>query len=179
MARKVFSKYQGPPATDLAPDDDCTMRFLSWWFRACTFGYIEIAWVNHWSGQPTLFKRFDLADIAEAAAFAAHTNAQPGVSMYFRAATVRPSSVYTSDTDIMQVPGVRSVTPTKPGASNGAPASSCLARPISEPAPFRTSAGNSGGGPTHRSLIRAWCAPSIRRSSKRQVQTLRRPIRRG
>jgi hypothetical protein len=90
---------------DLEPDDAAIYNFLREWFRGCNRGVIEFGWTDEHNGQLTKFRRFELDDLHAAARFAAETNAKPGVSVYFRPATVRPNSHYTADRDIVQVPG--------------------------------------------------------------------------
>jgi hypothetical protein len=97
--------YTGPTTTELEPNDDDMHRFLSWWFGACNRGYIEFGWTDTRTGTPSLFRRFDLADIAEAVRFAAETNSRPGANLYVRAATIRPDTQYTHDSDVIQIPG--------------------------------------------------------------------------
>jgi hypothetical protein len=97
--------YAGPLQTDLEPDDDTIFRFLNWWFQECSQGAIELCWRDPPTGRWDLVRRVDLADKNEAALFAAETNARPGASMYFRAATVRTDRLHTTDKDIVQIPG--------------------------------------------------------------------------
>jgi hypothetical protein len=100
-----MATYAGPSSTELTPDDDCIHRFLTWWFRHCNRGFIEVGWTDPATGRLNLFRRFDLNDKAEAANFAATTNATPGANIYLRAATVRPETQFTRDDDIVQIPG--------------------------------------------------------------------------
>ncbi|HJU20603.1 MAG TPA: AAA family ATPase [Stellaceae bacterium] len=96
--------YTGPTEIDLAADPDIIRDFLHWWFGACNQGYVELGWTDQ-AGAITLFRRFPLSAIDEAARFAAETNGRCGNSMYFRGATVRPDSANTHDTDVLQIPG--------------------------------------------------------------------------
>jgi hypothetical protein len=99
--------YTGPRTTELEPDDDAMLRFLSWWFGACNRGLIEIIAVNPKHGAPNQWERFDLHDIAEAVRRAASANTRPGVNIYFRSATVivDDKNKATRDTHVVQIPG--------------------------------------------------------------------------
>jgi hypothetical protein len=90
---------------DLVPDDDGMFRFLGRWFAGCDRGVIELGWTDERDGKLRLFRRFELDEIEKATRFAAETNARPGCSLYFRAATVKPDTQYTHDGDVVQSPG--------------------------------------------------------------------------
>ena len=90
---------------DLEPADDVMFEFLTIWFSGCNRGVIELGWTDAREGKLNLYRRFELDDIAAAARFAAETNARPGCSVYLRPATVQPTSKFTRDSDVVQIPG--------------------------------------------------------------------------
>jgi hypothetical protein len=92
-------------AGGLEPDDDTMHRFLTWWFEKCNRGYVELGWTSPSTGAITLFRRFDLNELAEGARFAAMTNAREGVNMYYRPATIDATVKYTQDSNVVQLPG--------------------------------------------------------------------------
>jgi hypothetical protein len=105
MVSGMSNPYTGPRQTTLEPNDDVMFRFMHWWFERCTAGGIEICWRDPANGRWDLIKRFALDDINAAARFAADVNAIPGCSVFFRAATVQFTSLYTTDADVVQIPG--------------------------------------------------------------------------
>jgi hypothetical protein len=97
--------YAGPAETGLEPDDDAAYRFLSWWFKDCNKGVVELCWTGA-SGQPTEFRRFD--DIGQLVRIACELNEAPGVNVYIRAATIALSldeRRHTTDADVALLPG--------------------------------------------------------------------------
>ena len=97
--------YAGPAETGLEPDDDAAYRFLSWWFKDCNRGVIELCWTGV-SGKPTEFRRFD--DIGQLVRIACELNEAPGVNVYIRAATIALSldeRRHTTDHDVALLPG--------------------------------------------------------------------------
>jgi hypothetical protein len=100
-------EYTGPQETTLQPDEDMMTDHLGSWFGNIMEGQIDIGWMNTERGGITNFKRFDVGDFDEAAAFAAKTNAVPGQSVYYRPAVVKPDApAYVKDADVMIAPGV-------------------------------------------------------------------------
>jgi KaiC/GvpD/RAD55 family RecA-like ATPase len=102
-----MAKYTGPSTTDCAPNEAMMTDHLGSWFGNVREGQIDIGWMNIEKGGITNFKRFDVGDFDEAAAFAAKTNAVPGQSVYYRPAVVKPDAPqYVKDEDVMIAPGV-------------------------------------------------------------------------
>jgi hypothetical protein len=90
----------------LRPNTDDMYDFLSWWFKDCNRGQIELGWLDPQTKILNRFRRFDLTEIEECAAFAADTNAQAGANMYFRASTISETAgTFTTDADFRQAPG--------------------------------------------------------------------------
>lgn len=102
----MAAPYQGPTETGLMPDRDCAWAFLSWWFKRCTLGLVEIGWMNPVTGGLTAFQRFALEDESILDAIVA-INSVPGQSIYVRACTIAPDTPAGKTTDlyIMQAPG--------------------------------------------------------------------------
>lgn len=99
------SPYAGPDS-DLEPNVNDIASFLSWWFKFCTRGQIEIGWLDVGGRGLIHFLRFDL-DSQEIVPSIVTANLVPGQAMYFRASTVRPrTSGFTADEDFVQAPGV-------------------------------------------------------------------------
>jgi hypothetical protein len=99
------ARYAGPTTTALEPDDDVMHQFLQSWFAKCNRGLIEFGWYDPEAGALNKFRRFGLDEISEAVLFACEQNAIPGTSFYFRPTTVQNSPKWTTDADVVQVPG--------------------------------------------------------------------------
>ena len=99
--------YVGPTTSDLQPDHDMVWAFLSWWFKGCTRGRIEIGWMDPGGTGLTRFRRFDIDDIVSVAHAACVESAIPGQSVYVRASTVNtPDGGNTTDAMFAQSPGI-------------------------------------------------------------------------
>jgi hypothetical protein len=81
--------YSGPTSAPFAPDAEQILGQLMFWFGDQLTGEIDIGWVDPQSGNLNQFRRFDVGDIDECAAFIAEVNAVPGQSVYFRPALVQ------------------------------------------------------------------------------------------
>lgn len=92
----------------LRPNPSAMHDFLAWWFHECTRGVVEIGSIIPGTKSLSVFERFALEDLEDAAEYAARTNAQPGASIYFRASTVDPYATRgrTTDNDVWQTPGL-------------------------------------------------------------------------
>jgi hypothetical protein len=92
----------------LKPDPDAMHDFLSWWFHDCTRGVVEIGSLQPGTTSLSVFQRFNLNEMEEAAEYAARVNAVAGASTYFRAATISPAATpgRTTDADALQAPGL-------------------------------------------------------------------------
>jgi hypothetical protein len=84
--------YSGPTSAPFAPDAEQILGQLMFWFGDQLTGEIDIGWVDPQSGNLNRFRRFDVGDIDECAAFIAEVNAVPGQSVYFRPALVQPDA---------------------------------------------------------------------------------------
>jgi hypothetical protein len=99
--------YAGPRESRLNPDQDTAWTFLSWWFRGCTQGRIEIGWMDPAGTGLTRFRRFELSDTVDAAQVACDASAIPGQSVYVRASTIStPDGGNTTDANFVQSPGI-------------------------------------------------------------------------
>ena len=100
----IVAEASGP----LRPDPDTIFEFLVWWFHYCTRGVVEIGSIVPGTRSLSVFKRFELTDLENAAEYAARTNAQPGASVYFRASTIDPAAPSSGarDIDVLQSPGL-------------------------------------------------------------------------
>jgi hypothetical protein len=92
----------------LRPNPDAMHDFLSWWFHDCTRGVVEIGSLQPGTTSLSVFQRFNLNEMEEAAEYAARVNAVAGASTYFRAATISPAATpgRTTDADALQTPGL-------------------------------------------------------------------------
>lgn len=91
----------------LRPNIDAMHHFISWWFRGCARGAVEIGWTDPHDPRKWTFRRFELED-EELFTVAAAVNALPGVNVYFRVSTIDPDapSGKTLDEHVVQIPGV-------------------------------------------------------------------------
>lgn len=90
----------------LRPNANDMYDFMSWWFKDCNRGLIELGWLDPATKILNRFERFDLTEIEECAAFAADKNAQAGANVYFRASTISETAgTFTTDADFRQAPG--------------------------------------------------------------------------
>ena len=89
----------------LKPNTDAMYDALSFWFKECYRGQLEIGWRDPTTGILNKFKRFELDQIEELTAFAADINQQPGANMYFRVCTLKQMSGPTTDEHFWLTPG--------------------------------------------------------------------------
>jgi len=89
----------------LKPNTDAMFDGLSFWFKHCYRGALEIGWRDPESKKLNKFKRFDLTEIEELVAFAADINQQPGANMYFRVSTLKDMPGPTTDEHFWMAPG--------------------------------------------------------------------------
>jgi hypothetical protein len=103
----VMSTYAGPGRPDdLEPDAEAILGQLRWWFEWSRRGEVEVGWFDPVTGELNRFRRFDIGDLDEAAAFVAEVNAVPGQSVYFRPALIRPGAPrFVTDRDFLESPG--------------------------------------------------------------------------
>lgn len=103
----VSDPYAGPTSCGLRPDTDIAWRWLTWWFKECTQGLLEIGYMVPATGQLTKFSRWELE--SEAVLYAVQKiNEVPGQNLYIRAATISPDANKAGATDknVLQAPGV-------------------------------------------------------------------------
>ena len=99
-----MSHYAGPDS-DLTPNAAAIRQFITWWFRFCNLGVMEIGWLGA-DRKLSNFEQFSLGQHDELVARAVQENLVPGQSMYIRAATVRADMRgRTTDADFIQAPG--------------------------------------------------------------------------
>ena len=99
-----MSQYTGPDS-ELAPDAATMLQFLTWWFRSCRLGVVEIGWLGA-DRRLTNFATFEVGQWDELVAVAVQNNLVPGQSLYIRAATVRAgTNGRTTDADFVNAPG--------------------------------------------------------------------------
>lgn len=89
----------------LKPNSDAMYDGLSFWFKECYRGKLEIGWRDPATQKLNRFKRFELDEIEELVAFAADINAQPGANMYFRVCTLKDLPGPTTDEHFWLAPG--------------------------------------------------------------------------
>jgi len=89
----------------LKPNTDAMYEGLSFWFKECYRGKLEIGWRDPATKKLNRFKRFELDEIEELVAFAADINAQPGANMYFRVCTLKDMPGPTTDEHFWLAPG--------------------------------------------------------------------------
>jgi hypothetical protein len=89
----------------LKPNADAMYDGLSFWFKECFRGKLEIGWRDPATKKLNRFKRFELDEIEELVAFAADINAQPGANMYFRVCTLKDLPGPTTDEHFWLAPG--------------------------------------------------------------------------
>jgi hypothetical protein len=89
----------------LRPNADAMYDALSFWFKLCTEGQLEIGWRDPQTKTLNRFRRFELDEIEELVAFAADINQQPGANVYFRVCTLRDMPGPTTDDHFLQAPG--------------------------------------------------------------------------
>lgn len=89
----------------LKPNTDAMYDGLSFWFKECYRGKLEIGWRCPDTKKLNRFKRFQLEDIEELVIFAAEINAQPGANMYFRVCTLKDLPGPTTDEHFWLAPG--------------------------------------------------------------------------
>ena len=89
----------------LKPNSDAMYDGLSFWFKECYRGKLEIGWRDPVTQKLNRFKRFELDEIEELVAFAADINAQPGANMYFRVCTLKDLPGATTDEHFWLAPG--------------------------------------------------------------------------
>jgi hypothetical protein len=91
---------------DLQPDRSAILDWLSFWFRDCRRGLVEIAWMEPSGGGPRHAKHFPLSEIRRAAAFASDVNARPGGNVYACASAVSLQADHrASDEHFVEAPG--------------------------------------------------------------------------
>lgn len=92
----------------LRPNQDAMHDFLAHWFHECSAGVVELGSLVPGTKSLSVFARFKLDDLEAAAEYAARINAQPGVSMYFRASTVAETAPpgRTEDQHVVQAAGI-------------------------------------------------------------------------
>lgn len=88
----------------LKPNTDIMFDVLSFWFKHCNKGEVEIGWRDPVKGVLNRFKRFALDELEELCAFAADINSTPGANIYFRPATVG-GDMPANDADFVMTPG--------------------------------------------------------------------------
>ena len=99
--------YEGPNDAPSPPDLAAIEAFLTWWFRACNEGHVEIAYNTVEDRSIKRAKRFQLGKFNDAAKFATQINSVPGVNVYFAASTVNTNTDRrSSDLNFVQSPGV-------------------------------------------------------------------------
>ena len=89
----------------LKPNTDAMYDGLSFWFKECYRGKLEIGWRDPATQKLNRFKRFELDEIEELVTFAAEINAQPGANMYFRVCTLKDLPGPTTDEHFWLAPG--------------------------------------------------------------------------
>ena len=89
----------------LKPNTDAMYDALSFWFKECYRGQLEIGWRDPATGALNRFKRFELTQIEELTAFSADINQRPGANMYFRVCTLKDISGPTTDEHFWLTPG--------------------------------------------------------------------------
>lgn len=89
----------------LRPNADAMYEALTFWFKLCSQGQIELGWRDPATKTLNRFKRFELDEIEEAVSFAYETNAQQGANMYFRVCTLKDIPGPTTDEHFLQAPG--------------------------------------------------------------------------
>lgn len=89
----------------LKPNTDAMYDGLSFWFKECYRGQLEIGWRDPATQKLNRFKRFELDEIEELVTFAADVNAQPGANMYFRVCTLKDMAGPTTDEHFWMAPG--------------------------------------------------------------------------
>lgn len=89
----------------LKPNTDAMYEGLSFWFKECYRGKLEIGWRDPATKKLNRFRRFELDEIEELVAFAADINAQPGANMYFRVCTLKDMPGPTTDEHFWLAPG--------------------------------------------------------------------------
>jgi len=89
----------------LKPNTDAMYDALSFWFKECYRGQLEIGWRDPTTGILNKFKRFELDQIEELTAFAADINQRPGANMYFRVCTLKDMPGPTTDEHFWLTPG--------------------------------------------------------------------------
>lgn len=89
----------------LRPNADAMYEALTFWFKLCSRGQIELGWRDPATKTLNRFKRFELDEIEEAVSFAYDINTQPGANMYFRVCTLKDMPGPTTDEHFLQAPG--------------------------------------------------------------------------
>lgn len=89
----------------LKPNTDAMYDGLSFWFKECYRGKLEIGWRCPEGKKLNRFKRFELDEIEELVTFAAEINAQQGANMYFRVCTLKDLPGPTTDEHFWLAPG--------------------------------------------------------------------------
>jgi hypothetical protein len=89
----------------LKPNTDDMYDTLSFWFKECYRGKIEIGWRDPETKKLNRFKRFELDEIEELVTFAADINSRPGANMYFRVCTLKDMPGPTTDEHFWLAPG--------------------------------------------------------------------------
>lgn len=89
----------------LRPNADAMYDALSFWFKLCTEGQLEIGWRDPQTKTLNRFKRFELDEIEELVTFATEINAVAGCNVYYRVCTLKDLPGPTTDEHFLQAPG--------------------------------------------------------------------------
>jgi hypothetical protein len=89
----------------LRPNADAMYDALSFWFKLCTEGQLEIGWRDPQTKALNRFKRFELDEIEELVTFATEINAISGCNVYYRVCTLKDLPGPTTDEHFLQAPG--------------------------------------------------------------------------
>lgn len=89
----------------LRPNADAMYEAMTFWFKLCSQGQIELGWRDPATKTLNRFKRFELDEIEQAVSFAYDINTQPGANVYFRVCTLKDMPGPTTDEHFLQAPG--------------------------------------------------------------------------
>jgi hypothetical protein len=102
----MMPAYAGPHEVELEPDKAQTARQFDEWFTDVGNGHLDIGWTDTKTGALTHFSRYPLTKREEAVDFIYEINRQPGQSVYWRPAIIRPEAPkFVTDTDFKMSPG--------------------------------------------------------------------------
>ncbi len=102
----MADRYEGPTDVNLEPDIDMIRWHLKWNFEYIHAGEIEVGYTVPETGQVTGSKRFDRADLDQAADFIYEVNSRPGANAYFRPSVFTETGEWKTDKDFQRSPGV-------------------------------------------------------------------------